>query len=288
MKSFRYYTEYVNASTPAFAVGGASTGPGMGQYSPVADLNAQKKKQRRTKQDPDIKGSPGTEPAKYYAKDASGKGMAKSTKQARDRHFTKGAEKSDDDPSAYKPAPGDKGAKTKLSKHTQKYRKMYGEDGHTAIAKTNTSQKKELEKLKIQHDREDDRARAQDTARKNQETESLWDNIRKKKERIKKGSGEKMRKPGEKGAPTPAQIQRAQEDFELNEKIEGLVKKSEKSGIAYGILKKVYSRGMAAWKTGHRPGTTPQQWAFARVNSFITGGGARKSDADLWRQHKGK
>ena len=288
MKSFRYFTEYVNASTPAFAVGGASTGPGMGQYSPVADLNAQKKKQRRTKQDPDIKDSPGTEPAKYYAKDASGKGMAKSTKQARDRHFTKGAEKSDDDPSAYKPAPGDKGAKTKLSKHTQKYRKMYGEDGHTAIAKTNTSQKKELEKLKIQHDREDDRARAQDTARKNQETESLWDNIRKKKERIKKGSGEKMRKPGEKGAPTPAQLKRAQEDFELNEKIEGLVKKSEKSGIAYGILKKVYSRGMAAWRTGHRPGTTPQQWAFARVNSFITGGGARKSDADLWRQHKGK
>ncbi len=376
MKSFRYFTEYVNASTPAFAVGGASTGPGMGQYSPVADLNAQKKKQRRVKQDPDIKDSPGTEPAKYYAKDASGKGMAKSTKQARDRHFTKGAAKDDDDPSAYKPAPGDKGAKTKLSKHTQKYRKMYGEDGHTAIAKTNTSQKKELEKLKIQHDREDDRARAQDTARKNQETESLWDNIRKKKERIKKGSGEKMRKPGEKGAPTPAQIQRAQEDFELNEKrakqavaggkvqklvtahglkfkgkvykeidmelvkidnstqtvtfniihpkeifgnevklsfkvlkrgpfmatdtskikedfelnekIEGLVKKSEKSGIAYGILKKVYSRGMAAWKTGHRPGTTPQQWAFARVNSFITGGGARKSDADLWRQHKGK
>ena len=142
MKSFRYFTEYVNASTPAFAVGGASTGPGMGQYSPVADLNAQKKKQRRVKQDPDIKDSPGTEPAKYYAKDASGKGMAKSTKQARDRHFTKGAAKDDDDPSAYKPAPGDKGAKTKLSKHTQKYRKMYGEDGHTAIAKTNTSQKK--------------------------------------------------------------------------------------------------------------------------------------------------
>ena len=288
MKSFRYFTEYVNASTPAFAVGGASTGPGMGQYSPVADLNAQKKKQRRVKQDPDIKDSPGTEPAKYYAKDASGKGMAKSTKQARDRHFTKGAAKDDDDPSAYKPAPGDKGAKTKLSKHTQKYRKMYGEDGHTAIAKTNTSQKKELERLKIKHDQEDDRARAQDTARKNQETESLWDNIRKKKERIKRGSGEKMRKPGEKGAPTPAQLKRAQEDFELNEKIEGLVKKSEKSGIAYGILKKVYSRGMAAWRTGHRPGTTPQQWAFARVNSFITGGGARKSDADLWRQHKGK
>jgi hypothetical protein len=43
---------------------------------------------------------------------------------------------------------------------------------------------------------------------------SLWDNIRKKKERIKKGSGERMRKPGEKGAPTPDQIQRAQETNE--------------------------------------------------------------------------
>ena len=56
----------------------------------------------------------------------------------------------------------------------------------------------------------------------------------------------------------------------LNEKIKGLVKKAEKSGMPYGILKKVYDRGMAAWKTGHRPGTTPQQWAFARVNSFVT------------------
>ena len=77
------------------------------------------------------------------------------------------------------------------------------------------------------------------------------------------------------------------EETQIDEKIEGLKKKSEKSGITYGILKKVYDRGMAAWRTGHRPGTTPQQWAFARVNSFITGGGARKSDADLWKKHKG-
>ena len=41
--------------------------------------------------------------------------------------------------------------------------------------------------------------------------ESLWDNIRKKKERIKRGSGETMRKKGEKGAPTSAQMKRAQE-----------------------------------------------------------------------------
>jgi len=35
---------------------------------------------------------------------------------------------------------------------------------------------------------------------------------------------------------------------------------------------------MAAWKGGHRPGTTQQQWAFARVNSMLTGG---KADPDL-------
>ena len=73
----------------------------------------------------------------------------------------------------------------------------------------------------------------------------------------------------------------------LEKKIAGLVKKSLKSKISYGILKKVFDRGMAAWKTGHRPGTTPQQWAFARVNSFITGGKTRTTaDADLWAKVK--
>ena len=54
------------------------------------------------------------------------------------------------------------------------------------------------------------------------------------------------------------------------EQIAGLKKKADKSGMPYSILKKVYDRGMAAWRGGHRPGTTQQQWAFARVNSFVT------------------
>ena len=64
---------------------------------------------------------------------------------------------------------------------------------------------------------------------------------------------------------------------------EGLKKKAAKSGISYGTLKKVYNRGMAAWKSGHRPGTTPQQWAMARVNSFVTksSGTWGKADKDL-------
>ncbi len=76
----------------------------------------------------------------------------------------------------------------------------------------------------------------------------------------------------------------------LNEKIKGLVTKADKSGMPYGILKKVYDRGMAAWKTGHRPGTTPQQWAFARVNSFVTksSGTWGKADADLAKQVRGE
>ena len=37
----------------------------------------------------------------------------------------------------------------------------------------------------------------------------LWDNIHAKRKRIEKGSGEKMRKPGEKGAPTDADLKNA-------------------------------------------------------------------------------
>ena len=41
---------------------------------------------------------------------------------------------------------------------------------------------------------------------KQMQKESLWANIHKKRERIKRGSGERMRKPGEKGAPKTLNI----------------------------------------------------------------------------------
>jgi len=66
-----------------------------------------------------------------------------------------------------------------------------------------------------------------------------------------------------------------------------LKKKSQASGIPMGILRKVFAKGMQAWNAGHRPGVAQHQWAFGRVNSFITGaGGARKADADLWTKAK--
>ena len=66
-------------------------------------------------------------------------------------------------------------------------------------------------------------------------------------------------------------------------KIEGLENKAKKSKYTYATLKKVYDRGMGAYKTNPgsvRPNvTSPQQWAMARVNSFLKGG--HKQDDDL-------
>ena len=96
----------------------------------------------------------------------------------------------------------------------------------------------------------------------------------------------KLRQARERGAAKVRAVRRdnLKDEVELDEKaLKGLQNKAEKSGIPYGILKQVYNRGMAAWKTGHRPGASQQQWAYARVNSFITGGKTRTTaDKDLW------
>lgn len=89
----------------------------------LSDLTEKKDEGDRqsVRQDKDIGDKGGTQPAKYY------KGLSKSTKSKRDAHFKKGSEKSDDDPSAYEPAPGDATAKTKPSKYSNKFKKMFGE-----------------------------------------------------------------------------------------------------------------------------------------------------------------
>ena len=382
------------------------------------NLNEIQKGLRRVKQDPDIKGDKGTEPAKYY------KGVKKSVKPKRDDHFERGAKMDDDNPAAYTPAPGDKDKsgklkKTKPSKHTLKFKKMFGDDvneiapliglglraapaiakvvsrgggapvaaaGASAVDKVKSVAKKVKKRItgkeefiesemdertltKSQQDRLDDletylghlqkvtatpsrRAEIEATKKKIKKLKSEfdpddldeswsidemtginvpelirttvhrlthpkgYDKIIQKyiqdvgMEKQKSGSTDtnaailsnvanmfgfdrvkplqmyvntlvkKGRLPQELAAEYEGKDM--EEDLQLDEKIEGLVKKSKKSGVPYGILKQVYNRGMAAWRTGHRPGTTPQQWAFARVNSFLTGGGARKADADLW------
>ena len=91
-------------------------------------LDLLREKIRRVAQDPDVDDKKGTQPKKYYS------GVKKDKKDARDAHFKRGASMSDDNPAAYKPAPGDKDPKTgklkktKPSKHTKKFKAMYGEE----------------------------------------------------------------------------------------------------------------------------------------------------------------
>ena len=149
------------------------------------------------KQDKDIKGRKGTQPAKYY------KGLGKSTKAKRDAHFKKQAKMSDKDPSAYKKAPGDSRAKTKPSKYTKKFDKMFGEDINL---------------------------------------------------------------------------------YEDDKVTKALKNKAKKANAPLGALRAIYNKGLAAWRSGHRPGAGMHQWGMARVNSVLTGGKARKVDAAQWKK----
>ena len=226
-------------------------------------------------QDADIKDKKGTQPAKYHA------GLSKSTKDKRDAHFKKGAKMDDDNDAAYKPAPGDAEAKTKPSTHTKRYHQMFSKEG-----KIKTDGRFRAFRKKITEDAEQ---RLRDQHKREKEDQSSdhereMDRVKARKMRtqirdLKKEENEQI-------LEWITDI--ADEIFDSIELEEakgnaGLKAKAEKSGMPLGILKKVYDRGIAAWRTGHRPGTTPQQWGFARVNSFITksSGTWGKADADL-------
>ena len=117
-------------------------------------------------------------------------GLSPATAKKREAHWKKMEKYSDKDDRAYQDAPGDKAARKKpmpQSVHTKKYHAMYGAN----------------ENYRAPDMHED--PRVPDI------NESLWANIHAKRKRIKAGSGERMRKPGEKGAPSAAGIQSAQE-----------------------------------------------------------------------------
>lgn len=148
---------------------------------------------------PDVKGD---QPKKYY------KDVEKDDKEDRAKHFKRGKKLDDDDPDAYKPAPGDKEADTKPSKYTKKYQQKYEEGSMKSFA-----------------------------------------------------------------------------EFVTEDVDKALKNKADESGAPKSVLKDVYDRGVAAWKTGHRPGTTPSQWGLARVNSFLTyGKTAKTADKDLFEK----
>ena len=100
------------------------------------------------KQDKDIKDREGTQPAKYYAKDADGDEMSVSTKKPRARHF----EKVSLGPLLAMQMQKPNHLNTPRSSNRCMVRVVH-------LKKANERQKKELDQLKIKHDREDDRAR---------------------------------------------------------------------------------------------------------------------------------
>ena len=107
---------------------------------------------------------------------------------------------------------------------------------------------------------------------------------------FKKGS--KSPAPGDDDAKTtPSKhTQKFKKMFGEGDADKSLNDKSKKSGIPVGILKQVFKRGVKAWQTGHRPGTTAVQWGHARVNSFITKGKGTwgKADKDLADKVRGE
>lgn len=69
----------------------------------------------------------------------------------------------------------------------------------------------------------------------------------------------------------------------LFENKNALKQKAEKYGIPFDIISEVYARGIASWDAEQNDTFTPQQWAFARVNSFVARGNGswNKADKDL-------
>ena len=276
----------------------------------LEDIKVSTRDYGRNQQDPDVKDIKGTQPKKYY------KGMSDAEKEKRAKHFAK------DRGDSNKPAPGDADAKTKPSKYTKKYKQMYGEsnvneacwDGFKQVGMKMKNGKKVPncvpEEMSVEEamkvpgyisdayeigkdyaDHAKDITPGESSKKKIKEMEPTEIKIKDIKEWSE--SETTIHKYKERYGDTYEEILESvvakmiEKVEQLDEKITGLQNKSDKTGIPYGILKKVYDRGMAAWRGGHRPGATQQQWAFARVNSFITGGGARKADNDLWQQVKG-
>lgn len=64
-----------------------------------------------------------------------------------------------------------------------------------------------------------------------------------------------------------------------------LQEKAAATGVPVRYLKESYDRGMAAWRTGHRPGATQEQWGYARVHSLLLCGKTyRTTDSDIARR----
>lgn len=59
---------------------------------------------------------------------------------------------------------------------------------------------------------------------------------------------------------------------EMYPNAKSLQQKAKATGVPEDILQKVYDKGLAAYRVGHRPKTSQGAWANARVHSFLVKG----------------
>lgn len=253
-------------------------------------------------------------PKKYVGK------LSHSTALKRKAHWKKMSKLSDKDPRAYEPAPGDATSKTKPSKHTLAVRKMMDEqvtgdlkvphsvesiaDKHGVSIALITQALALGKQVEMEHTKDEKTAEIIALGH-------LWEkpdyyDMLKQMEQISGltgdnqhalasyGGAEASRKlktrrridhlrgvhpferEGHKAATT------SEETVNEDQAGSSLAAKAKKSGISVSTLRKVYRRGVAAWNSGHRPGTTPSQWGHARVNSYINKGKTyHTADKDL-------
>jgi hypothetical protein len=188
------------------------------------------------------------------------KGISTSTARQKVDQMAKQSKMSDDDPDAYKEMPGDtKGKKLlKKSKHTKAFDDLYADEALEEMV-TNESVMSELHIMMEEAKNFADFKKRfykefSDKVKPNKDLDNWL------KELYSEGLGESLdeKAGGDRGPIKGKGIET------------GLKKKADQTGVSLPLLRLVMRRGMAAWKSGHRPGAGQEQWGYARVNSFLT------------------
>jgi hypothetical protein len=187
------------------------------------------------------------------------KGLSVSTSRKKAAQMKKQAEMDDDDPDAYKPMPGStKGKKLlKKSKHTQAFHDLYEEFLEEIIINENVMSELHIMIEDAKNFADFKKMFYKEFGAKIKPSKDLDSWL---KDLYSEGLGESLEEKasGDRGPIDSAAIEK------------GLKKKSDQTGVSLPLLRLVMRRGMAAWKSGHRPGAGQEQWGWARVNSFLT------------------
>ena len=211
------------------------------------------------------------------------KGISTSTARKKAAQMKKQADMPDDDPAAYQPLPGDtKGKKLlKKSKHTKDYEELYKDESvNESDVTKSTNRKGDVDGLIVMHNDKEYRVMysadfgisstvmpygiimpGDDTVSflsKDKKAKSIWKLLKPKVDKFLRESLNESKAAGDRSPIDSKEIETA------------LKKKSEETGVPVPLLRIVMRRGMAAWKSGHRPGAGQEQWGYARLNSFLT------------------